>query len=235
MTGASQQRPAPAGVPTRVGVLAGLLAAATVAAVGTSLVGVGDARGPVPWWAFAILILAAERVAFRFRVFGTPHAVSPGGIPMVVALGMLSPIGFVVARVTGSLGVALTERKQASTAAFNVSLAGLESVVVVAVHGSLLGEAASVSLAGGVAAVLAVLAGSVLASLVVTLALAGGVRGIPKGIGRMLLLGNAVELAAALLGGLALLAFMAGDAVGVGVLLAAGLVVFEAEVLRRRS
>lgn len=235
MTGASQGRPASAGVPARVGVLAGVLAAATVAAVGTSLVGVGDARGPLPWWSFAILILAAERVAFRFRVFGTPHAVSPGGIPMVVALGMLSPIGFVIARVTGSLGVALTERKPVSTAAFNVSLAGLESVVVVAVHGSLLGEAASVSPAGGVAAVLAVLAGSVLASLVVTLALAGGVRGIPKGIGRMLLLGNAVELVAALLGGVALLAFMAGDAIGVGVLLAAGLVVFEVEVLRRRS
>jgi hypothetical protein len=233
--GAPGSPSAHAGAPPRIGVIAAVLAATTVVAVGSSLVGVGDARGPIPWWACAILIFAAESVALRFRVFGTPHAVSPGGIAMVVALGLLSPIGFVVARVTGALGVALVERKPFSTAAFNVSLGGLEAVVIVVVHAALIGSAAAVSVTGGVSAVVAVLAGSVLASLVVTLALCGGVRRLPRGFGRMVVLGNAVELAAAVLGGLVLVSFSLGDAVGAGVLLAAGLVVFEVDVLRRRS
>lgn len=235
MMGTPGSPSAPTGVPLRIGVIAAVLAAATVAAVGTSLVGVGGARGPIPWWACAIMVFGAEAVAFRFRVFGTPHAVSPGGIPMVVALGLLSPIGFVLARVTGALGVALVERKPFSAAAFNVSLGGLEAVVVVAVHGALIQDASLVSPAGATAAVAAVLAGSVLASLLVTLAVCGGVRGVPRGLGRMLFLGNALEFGAALLGGLVLVSFSAGDAIGAGVLLAAGLIVFEADVLRRRA
>ena len=218
----------------RVGGLAALLAAATIVAAGTTIVHVAGVGGPLPWWVVALLFAGAEAIVFRFDVFGTSHVVSFGTVPMVLGLGLLTPIGLLVARVLGATATAAIDRSGPDKAAFNVSLAGFEAVVALGFYASLSDAFGAGIVAEAGAGAIAAVAAAVVASLFVTLAVAGGTAGVPAGLGSMLGFGYAVNIVSALLGGLVLLSFGAGPAVGIGVVLAAALVLFEVDAIRRR-
>lgn len=226
--------PAVARARRRVPILTGALAGATVVAAGIVLPGGGTAEGPVPWWLVAVLLVGADAVAFRFSVFGTPHVVSFGAVPMVLGVALLSPIGFVAARVLGSTATAAMEQRSPGKAAFNISLAGFEAVIVAGIHGALLGDGDPFSAAGVAAAAVAVMAATVVASMVVTAAVAEGSSEVPPGFRRMLVIGHGANFAAVIGGAGLVAAFGLGDAVGAGFLLAAAVVLVEIRLLRDR-
>ena len=127
-------------------------------------VGVLHASPPVgppyelPWWILALGFAATGIFVIHFQVRRDAHSITLSELPLVIGLGLASPLALVVGRLVGSgAALVLYRRQRPMKLAFNLALFYLETTMAIGVYRWILGLDSSDSPRGWVAALAAVL------------------------------------------------------------------------------
>lgn len=129
------------------------------------------ARAPftISWWMLAAAFAGTELTVIHLQSERQAHTISLSEIPLLFGLAFASPMAVVVARLVGSgAALVLIRRQKAERLAFNLSLFLVETTSIMALAAALLGSSSPDSPRGWMAAVVAVGAGSLVTSALVS-------------------------------------------------------------------
>ncbi|MDQ3982012.1 MAG: ATP-binding protein, partial [Actinomycetota bacterium] len=148
--------------------VAGSLCAAVAAA------GVDSIRNPfdLPWWAIAALFFLAEVCVVHLQFRREAHSFSLSEIPLVLGLFFLPPPVLVLAQLVGSGGALVVHRRQSPLKlVFNLGLFSLEAILASLLLHWVVGSSDPAGLLGWIGTFLAVALTTLLAALMITVAI----------------------------------------------------------------
>jgi diguanylate cyclase (GGDEF)-like protein len=123
----------------------------------------------LPWWAMGLAWGVATIAVVHINLRGEAHSVTLGDVPLVIGLLFAAPSALVIGGLVGNAVVLAVHRRQRPVKlAFNLALLALDMEVALTVFHLVLGSGAAMDLLGWIA----VLAGTIAASLVTSLAIA---------------------------------------------------------------
>ncbi|HEX2195883.1 MAG TPA: histidine kinase dimerization/phospho-acceptor domain-containing protein, partial [Actinomycetota bacterium] len=153
------------------GVIAGLAAvlSAVVAAAGLDSV---DNPFDIPWWAIAGLFFLAEVYVVHLQFRREAHSFSLSEIPLVLGLYFLAPAALVLAQLVGSGAALILHRRQSPLKlVFNLAHLSLEAVFASLFFHWVVGRGDPAGLTGWMATVIAVALTTLLAAVMITVAI----------------------------------------------------------------
>jgi signal transduction histidine kinase len=148
--------------------LAGLL----VAGVGAA--GLDSVNNPfdIPWWAIAGLFFLAEVYVVHLQFRREAHSFSLSEIPLVLGLYFLAPPALVLAQLVGSGAALVLHRRQSPLKlVFNLAHLSFEAIVASLLFHWVVGGADPAGLVGWIATVVAVALTTLLAAVMITIAI----------------------------------------------------------------
>ncbi len=152
----------------RVAIVAGLVAGAAALLSVLLLPHMRPFGAPyhVPWWLVALGFFIADWKVLHVHFRRETHVFTMIEVPVVAGLFLLAPAEYLLAAVTGGgLGLLVTGRGSWLKMAYNLALAALIGIVILAIFQLFTDHTPPPSLADWVAAVLATLAAAVLAAI----------------------------------------------------------------------
>jgi diguanylate cyclase (GGDEF)-like protein len=198
--------------PTRVAILAGLLAVSCIAVAWVPAATAPAGMVRTPWWVLAVVFAATEVLVFRIRVRREEQSVSISELPLVIGLFTLSPLLLLLSRVVGSgAAFGLFRRTTPLKTSFNLALVGAGTVAAAATFHAVSHGAPADSPRGWLGAILATAAAGTVDGLMLTCVIAWydgwpSLRAVVEQVAHSLALPAAVSVAGvvattALLGG----------------------------------
>ncbi len=126
----------------------------------------------VSWWVLALTLYLAEVTVVHIRFNRHAYSFSMSEIPMVVALFMTGPLGFIAAQLLANGTALVVNRRQPWVKlTFNLAQLTLESAVAVIVFRSVISFGEPLGLAGWVAAILAMQIAVLIANILINAAI----------------------------------------------------------------
>ena len=148
------------------------LAALLVAAVGAAGLDSVDNPFEIPWWAIGGLFFLAEVYVVHLQFRREAHSFSLSEIPLVLGLYFLAPPALVLAQLVGSGAALILHRRQSPLKlVFNLAHLSLEAIFASVLFHWVVGRGEPAGLTGWVATVVAVALTTLLAAVMITIAI----------------------------------------------------------------
>lgn len=152
-------------------VVAGL-AGVLVAAVGAAGLDAVDNPFEIPWWAIGGLFFLAEVYVVHLQFRREAHSFSLSEIPLVLGLYFLAPPALVLAQLVGSGAALILHRRQSPLKlVFNLAHLSLEAIFASLLFHWVVGHGDPAGLIGWIATVVAVALTTLLAAVMITIAI----------------------------------------------------------------
>ncbi|MDQ4124266.1 MAG: ATP-binding protein [Actinomycetota bacterium] len=148
------------------------LAALLVAGVGAAGLDSIDNPFEIPWWAIAGLFFLAEVYVVHLQFRREAHSFSLSEIPLVLGLYFLAPPALVLAQLVGSGAALVLHRRQSPLKlVFNLAHLSLEAIFASLLFHWIVGRGDPAGLIGWIATVVAVALTTLLAAVMITIAI----------------------------------------------------------------